>query len=568
MEGVPDVMAVNASTAISHGAAPDPVPSALNQAWAAAFGQAGLHQTGEDDPDDPFHITDDALGRISQGLLQQGYRRDNIWVLQGDTRKIPDEGWKLHVSAQPEQAAAVAQLLLPELRARGLVHKMAPDLVQYQALKGTQAGKLLTIYPEPGQEAAVARAVAGLLARVPAGGLTSVAGEQALAPGLSARYGVLNGADDFLKGPYGPEKDVRGQAAPVWVPLLDLTAPDTAAPPATVGQTPAGAPSQLSYLTAAQFERRVLALVNASGLVLGRDGQRADVQHDSPLVSSAHARVFRDTGGTLRVADLQSTNGTTIERQGRTLPVQSQQPVALQPGDRVRLGPGGPGFDIPAEPYRPGAGDARFATLVQGLGSSQGFVLGTDATKAALAAPWFHVTEQHARVFRNAAGTLQVADLAGRADTVVERGGQTLPVRPQAPVTLEPGDRIRLGGKMGAVFEVPATLPAPAAAASGQDAPGFDARVAAMAPGQGFTIGRDATRSDLHQPSAQVSGKHAAVYREADGGLRLSDLGSSNGTMVFRGGQSWAVSPDRPVALLPGDRIVLGHDPAASYVVP
>jgi hypothetical protein len=54
---------------------------------------------------------------------------------------------------------------------------------------------------------------------------------------------------------------------------------------------------------------------------------------------------------------------------------------------------------------------------------------------------------------------------------------------------------------------------------------------------------------------ASVSGRHAAVKREGDGGWTITDLDSTNGTMV----DGTCLTPGRPVAFRRGSHVVIAN---------
>lgn len=59
-------------------------------------------------------------------------------------------GYKLHVSAQPREAERVARAVLPLLQKANLDHKVVYPLEAYEKMcRGDQAGKFITIYPGP-----------------------------------------------------------------------------------------------------------------------------------------------------------------------------------------------------------------------------------------------------------------------------------------------------------------------------------------------------------------------------------------------------------------------------------
>lgn len=136
----------------------------------------------------------DKLAKLTEALLHQGYAQHGSWVQFGDLRELPTEGWKLHVSPASADAAGVSGQLLALLKQAGIVHKVAPGLDAYERLSSTQAGKLITIYPRNSAELAKAVTLAqSVLQQQLTEQPVAVADEQALSPGLSARYGTFGG---------------------------------------------------------------------------------------------------------------------------------------------------------------------------------------------------------------------------------------------------------------------------------------------------------------------------------------------------------------------------------------
>jgi hypothetical protein len=135
-------------------------------------------------------------------------------------RGIPSEGWKLHVSADPESAGEVAAVALPVLREMGVAHKVVGTVDDYvNVMTGTQTGKLVTIYPD---DPTVARAVVDRLdPLLAARGFKGPVVEGEMPLGSSGLiYGRYGG---FTKGTVtdpstGIEvRDVRGQVSPPWI---------------------------------------------------------------------------------------------------------------------------------------------------------------------------------------------------------------------------------------------------------------------------------------------------------------------------------------------------------------
>lgn len=76
-------------------------------------------------------------------------------------------------------------------------------------------------------------------------------------------------------------------------------------------------------------------------------------------------------------------------------------------------------------------------------------------------------------------------------------------------------------------------------------------------------LGRS-SENDLQLPEMSVSRQHAQLLIEPDGPVRLTDLGSSNGT--FLNGQR--LTPHQPVALRDGDRLGFGPSMIAKFTCP
>jgi pSer/pThr/pTyr-binding forkhead associated (FHA) protein len=79
---------------------------------------------------------------------------------------------------------------------------------------------------------------------------------------------------------------------------------------------------------------------------IGRDAQNDLALPDDPLVSHQHARI-RQEGGTYVVEDLQSTNGTFLEREFKVTRITS--PQLLLPNDVIRVGSTHLVFDVDVE---------------------------------------------------------------------------------------------------------------------------------------------------------------------------------------------------------------------------
>ena len=81
-------------------------------------------------------------------------------------------------------------------------------------------------------------------------------------------------------------------------------------------------------------------------LTIGRDARNDLALPDDPMVSYQHACI-RHVGDTYVVEDLQSTNGTFLERESEVTRITSPQP--LLPNDVVRVGSTRLAFEVPGE---------------------------------------------------------------------------------------------------------------------------------------------------------------------------------------------------------------------------
>jgi len=71
--------------------------------------------------------------------------RDSKTTLEND---LPHQGWKLRVTAHPEEGREVADTVLPYLQDQDIAHKVVRDTQSLEGMNGGQEGKFITIYPE------------------------------------------------------------------------------------------------------------------------------------------------------------------------------------------------------------------------------------------------------------------------------------------------------------------------------------------------------------------------------------------------------------------------------------
>ncbi len=97
----------------------------------------------------------------------------------------------------------------------------------------------------------------------------------------------------------------------------------------------------------------------------GRRAENTVVLRDDPYISGAHAQIIAD-GGTFRLTDLGSTNGTTLNGE-RMAP---NEPATLQPGDRIGIG----GLTYRFEPDAEAVAAADGGALAEGPAEQDGAV--------------------------------------------------------------------------------------------------------------------------------------------------------------------------------------------------
>ncbi|WHM40766.1 class IV lanthionine synthetase LanL [Streptomyces sp. BPTC-684] len=170
----------------------------------------------------PEHSLD---GRL-RNLLADGERRlvaDEQWLClfapHPWASELPAHGWKLHVSARPEDLSRVADLVVPVLLRYVCDAKFARDaavlgLMNSGALDAALVGKAVTVYPRPQDVTALGGELANLLAGWPGPRVLSDRQIRSDAP-VYYRYGPFRatGTDDaalVMTGPDGAR--FRGRA--------------------------------------------------------------------------------------------------------------------------------------------------------------------------------------------------------------------------------------------------------------------------------------------------------------------------------------------------------------------
>ncbi|MFD0564911.1 protein kinase [Kitasatospora saccharophila] len=192
-------------------------------------------------------VGNEAYAPLVEALLDGGWETsgDGFWFRARPVgNRLPHQGWKLHVSAEPGAAPAVLAACVPVLREHRVAFKCAEDLAVLLQLLSTRyaasgTGKFLTVYPaDPEQCAAVAESLADATAGLAGPPVLSDALWRDGSP-VYHRYGAFTTADRLtedgtlvpvLLRPDGTaEPDVRDRFAPPgWAPALPRRA-DTAA---------------------------------------------------------------------------------------------------------------------------------------------------------------------------------------------------------------------------------------------------------------------------------------------------------------------------------------------------
>jgi len=207
-----------------------------------------------------------------------------------------------------------------------------------------------------------------------------------------------------------------------------------------------------------------------------------------------------------------------------------------------------------ARPWLEGRNDETYPLRVGSntVGRDSGDVLVADKT----------VSRLHARLDLSENGSLSVEDLGSTNGTQVN---EALLV-PNAPRSLADGDRLRFGsvsvtlhlpGPDAAVGDAPVAagheVSAEDSAAGAQVVGIGDARVFPLAPGM-TTFGRRPENTVVLSGDLYVSGSHAQISAEGGDVFILTDIGSTNGTLL--NGERLKIHA--PVPLSDGDELLIG----------
>ena len=181
------------------------------------------------------------LTPIARACAGQGWRAaaHDEWIdVAHNQAVVPEQGWKLHVSASVEAAAAVLARCLPVLAAEPTRFKVAASTERLGDLNlgeggASQVGKFLTVYPS-GDDQAVRLAIA--LDRATAGlGGPRIPSDRPLRPGSIVHYRYGSFSPRWLQTPLGevvaavvgpdggaePDRRTRVYAPPAWASAGD-----------------------------------------------------------------------------------------------------------------------------------------------------------------------------------------------------------------------------------------------------------------------------------------------------------------------------------------------------------
>ncbi|GGP76907.1 class IV lanthionine synthetase LanL [Streptomyces melanogenes] len=232
---------------------------AAGPAWAGED-RSGTAVTGEMSPppgtvhhaSSPEHPLEEQLGN----LLTDCERRlvaDEQWLYLFAPRprasELPSHGWKLHISARPEDLSRVADLIVPVLQRYVCDAKFARDaavlgLMNSGALDAALVGKAVTVYPRPQDVTALGGELADLLAGWPGPRVLSDRQIRSDAP-VYYRYGPFRatGTEDaalLMTGPDGTRFVGRAGTRyrqPPWTadPFRAAVTPPTGRPARLIG---------------------------------------------------------------------------------------------------------------------------------------------------------------------------------------------------------------------------------------------------------------------------------------------------------------------------------------------
>ncbi|MGH8994011.1 MAG: class IV lanthionine synthetase LanL, partial [Acidimicrobiia bacterium] len=221
---------------------------------------------------------------------------------------LPDQGWKLHVSATEESAVDVLAAVGPVLLGEGVAFKFAAGLGYVRMLNSSNAdrassGKFLTVYPADDDQARRIAAAAHAATTGLAGPV--ILSDRPYRPGslVHYRYGGFTGryAIDgdglvvhLLRTPDGDlvaDERRPGYSAPAWVadPFQPPEPEAGAGAPADANSRPAKSQAQSVLLNDRYLVTAVLAHANKGGTFLATDrhtGETVVVKEGRPHVAT------------------------------------------------------------------------------------------------------------------------------------------------------------------------------------------------------------------------------------------------------------------------------------------
>ena len=87
-----------------------------------------------------------------------GFIISEFWISSNYSRKIKPQGWKLHISANPDNLIKIAKIAIPILKKYAVSFKIVKSIdtlveLNSDVSNATQIGKAITIYPDSDNQA-------------------------------------------------------------------------------------------------------------------------------------------------------------------------------------------------------------------------------------------------------------------------------------------------------------------------------------------------------------------------------------------------------------------------------
>lgn len=296
----------------------------------------------------------------------ESWRQCRLPACLASSEVVPDQGWKLHVSARPENADIIARYLLPYLQNSGAAHKVYRDIGFASAeVMGspTQVGKFITIYPKSIEEA---QEIANRLNRgfrtlgFDDSDFINIADDLAFAPGVYGRYGVFRetpGHENQIFNPHTKqwEVDDRSRPHPPWIEPIRVNLDPVPAParPAVLAQAPQPVsreiPRDVPLANPATAQRAPSAnsqVARAENFdpdarITLRPQNSPAPRPQTPPSSSPTARADFDPNATVRIrapAQEDPTLVPTITRAPEAAPIQGITYERLSAADNLKVG--------------------------------------------------------------------------------------------------------------------------------------------------------------------------------------------------------------------------------------